>query len=249
MKARATTLSALGLGALGAATRAQCGSSTTFTLVRGILKPCSLTTLGQVQGLQRAINDLSRVLSVRGVSIPTVSVDGDVGPQTVGAVQAIARELQAELSALGLGGLIADPGSIDATRIAANIVEIASAIAGVAGKIVDTSADPAEPRVQLDTTPDPSTAAPDTGDPPDQAPEKTEAEVRAAGFGGAGDNALVLAAILGTGLFLWVNQDSKKGKKKKKKGKKGKRCKGVRKDGTLKKGWRRKLGGGCPIRA
>lgn len=55
-----------------------------FVLSSGIAKPKDLVTLGQHQGLQRAIN-----AGLRKLGKNTISEDGDIGPGTVAAAAAV----------------------------------------------------------------------------------------------------------------------------------------------------------------
>jgi hypothetical protein len=67
--------------ALGTTGFGNFGNLGAFTIKSGIAIPSDLETLGQFQGLQRAVNV---GLNARG--LPTISVDGEIGSRTLAAV-------------------------------------------------------------------------------------------------------------------------------------------------------------------
>lgn len=80
-------------GALGEA-QPLSGEGLSFSDVGGIMVPNNMFTLGSFQGLQRAINAL---ISKTPITSP-VSVDGEIGPRTLAALQRCMENLLADFS-------------------------------------------------------------------------------------------------------------------------------------------------------
>jgi lysozyme family protein len=85
-----------------------------YAIVGGIAKPTTAGTLELFKELQRQVN---RVAKAKG--FPAIGTDGDIGPGTVAAVQAVQSAAKAELTA----GVLAD------TRAATGVALIRSSTA------------------------------------------------------------------------------------------------------------------------